>query len=298
MKYAPAVELRLSHPFHADGRCTGVGVAPRGDTALLLERRGCLLRRSAGQVTVLSPAGAPGEPLLLVRRPAKSLVFELRAGADELALFTDLTGLLATPSPVFTNARLDPTATGELELLSRTALDPGGEGAAAARRAPGVLAEVEIVLHPPGSGQPSPAVFQITFPPRAWHHAYYCLTDLAAGAGELTIVDTSAAPLSFGAANRTDLTAAPDPADPVGEQLVARFPGMRCVRFVSDEPVACRAEPPGRLELRLDGHRISGPLPSPPLSRFSRRRLPPPGSAPQETLYQIIEYRAQPFSNP
>lgn len=297
MKYVTALELRLRHPFHADGRCAGVTIGPRGSTARLLERHRSHLYASPGQITVLSPADEAGHPLL-TRRPEKSLLFELRIAVEEFPLFTDLTDLRATPSPVFTNARLAPGAA-ELELVSRAALDPGAGAEAPARGAGGALAEVEIVLPPGGAGLPSPPVLQITFAPRSWRWAYYCVTDLADGAGDLEIVDASpVSPLLFGEANRTSLAEHPDPADPIAAQLAARFPGMRCVRFVSDEPVACREEPRKHLELRLDGHRVSSPLPNPSVWSFSRRQPPPPGSGPQDFLYQIIEYRAQPFPNP
>lgn len=302
MKYDALVDVRLAHPFHTDGGCPDVSIVPAGGTIRLLDRHGCLVWQSAGRLAVITPLDAAGLPL----RPLEagtSLLFELRLANDDFSLFTDLDALRETPSPLFTNAHMAPGAAGELSLTSRTTPAPDGGSPLPARQSPGVLAEIEIVLHPGGAGSALPApVFQVTFRPRQWRWAYYCVTDLAAGGGDLTIVDTSSpgtpGALLFSDESRTSLDEHPDPSDPIAVQLTARHPGMRVVRFLSDEAVPCREQPRERLELRLDGERVASPLPNPSVRSFSRRRLPPPDARTQDQLYQIIEYRAQPFPNP
>lgn len=302
MKHAALLELRLRHLFYTDSRCPDLAIDPSQGTARLLEKHRCLLRGGPGLARVVTPLDDAGRPFLPLPAGA-SLLFELRSTNGDLALFTDLSALLATPSPLFTNAGLAAGATGELELTSRTAADPETGEQVPVRQAPGALAEVEIVLHPGSShGRALPAAaFQITLQPRRWHWAYYCLTDLAAGGGALTIADTSppgtAGAPSFGDASWTDHEA-PDLSDPIALQLAARNTGMRCVRFVSEQAITCREEPRTHLALQLDSDRVSSPLPNPSLRSFTRRELPAPAPGPQDMLFQIIEYRAQPFPNP
>ena len=72
-------------------------------------------------------------------------------------------------------------------------------------------------------------------------------------------------------------------------QLPARYPGYRFVRFVSDQTVAARQAPDARLELQLDGVKVSGPLPTPSPRRATQVNQ-------EDSLYQIVRYLTQPLS--
>ncbi|HEX8113613.1 MAG TPA: hypothetical protein VF516_38040 [Kofleriaceae bacterium] len=299
MKHAAVLELAVSHRFHADGRCRELVFEPTAETRRLLDAHRHLVRSSPGRFVVITPLGA-AQPL--VPLPAgSSLRFDLRIASDDFALFTDLSALQRTPSPLFSNAQMAVGQTGELALTTRMVRDPKTGADVPAEQPPGVLAEAEIVLRDGDAiGRALPtAGFQITFQPRQRRWAFYCITDLAADGGVLNIVDVSGAAdaLSFGDASRTELTEHPDPSDPIGTQLVAHHPGLRCMRFVSDQAVACSDRARTALELRLDGERVSSPLPNPSLWSFTRRELAAP-ALPEELLFQIVEYRVQPFSHP
>ncbi len=309
MKYAALIELRINHPFYTDGRCPDLLIEPQGETARLFERHRCFLRSSPGLLRVVTPLDSIGFPLLPFRA-GTSLFFDIRLANDDFALFTDLADIHATPSPLFTNAQFDAGVTGELQLISRTREDPETHEEVPVKQAPGVLAELEIFLSPGDEIGRSPptATFQLTFRSRQWRWAYYCITDLAADGGELSIMDNSPSgtieTLSFSDANRTKLDEHPDPFDPIATQIALRNPKMRCVRFISDQTVVCREEPRKFLELRLDDNRVTSPLPNPAMRSFMRRELlsdpssPTPPTQYEDLLFQIIEYRAQPFSNP
>lgn len=302
MKHATLLELRLRHLFYTDRRCPDLAIDPSENTAHLLRKHRCLLQAGPGLVRVITPLDGAGRPLLPLPAGA-SLCFALRPTNGDLSLFTDLSAIVSTPSPLFSNAGLAAFTNDELELTSRTTADPETGKQVPVRQTPGVLAEVEIILHSGSSlGRDLPAaVFQITLQPRSWRWAYYCLTDLSAGGGALTIADTSppgtADAPRFGDASWTDHDS-PDLSDPIAQQLTARHTRMRCVRFVSEQAIACREEPRISLALRLDGDRVSSPLPNPSVRSFTRRELPAPAPGPQDMLFQIIEYRAQPFPNP
>lgn len=297
MKHAVLLELRLRHLFYTDGRCPDLAITPAHGTARLLEKHRCLLRSSPGLVRVVTPLDDTESPLLPLPAGA-SLFFELRITNGDFALFTDLSDVLGTRSPLFTNA---PGATGELDLTRRETVDPETGRRVPVPQAPGVLAEIEIFLHPgDGSGRTLPAAaFQVTFQPRAWRWAYYCVTHLQPGGGELKIeyASTSGAAGGAGAPSFGDRTwidqENPDTSDPVASRIVARRAGIRCVRFVSDQPVPCREEPRA-LELRLDTSCVSKLLPNPSVRSFTRRRLPPPTEEPQDLLFHVIDYPAQP----
>lgn len=284
MKHAAILDLLVTHPFYTDGRCPDLAIEPTAETERLLRNHRCVLGKSPSGVRVQTAlddsTGLPFLPL-----PASAVLrFHLELQNGEFALFTDLAAVDALSSPLFTNAAPAIGDPGELTLV---------QGAAA--RPPGVFAEVEIDLGGWGFGGGVPA-FSVAFEARQWRWAYYCVTDLAPGGVELTIVDASPPGtidvLVFSPANTTDLAAAPDPYDPIGVQLVGRYPTMRCVRILSDAAVACREDPRKHLELWHGVDRLSGPLPNPPLRRVSRMGAP---GQPQDLLSRILKYRANPL---
>lgn len=298
MKYATVLELSLEHGCYADQQCRGLAIEPTAETTRLLDAHRCLVRTTPSRFCVITSLGGAG-PLLPLPASA-SLRLELRIASADFALLTDLSEIHRTPSPMFSNAHMAADQTGALALVTRTTRDPSTGAIVPARQPPGVMAEIEIVLHPGGTiGRALPAAtFEITFQPRQWRWAYYCITDLAMGSGALSIVDASssggAAALVFSDADRTELADHPDPTDPIAMQIAAGHPDLRCVRFLSAQAIACSDQPRASLELRLDGERVSSPLPNPSPRHFSRRELPAPAS-PEELLFQIIEYRVQPF---
>lgn len=297
MKYAPVVELQLEHVFYTDRHCPDLAIALDRDTERLLAAHSCLVRTRPAGLHVIAALESGGQPLAPLPAGA-ALRFELRIADEDFALFTDLGALERTPSPCFRNAA---GPSGELALATRTVYDPRTGTNVPAKQAPGVLAEIEIALRPDDLiGRTLPAAeFQITFESRLWRWAYYCITDLTASGGELTIIDSSSTPdaILFSNSNRTKLDEHPDPSDAIAVQIAAAHPDLRCVRFLSDQSIACRELPRTSLELRLDGDRVWVPLPNPSVRSFMRRGLAPPAGALEEQLFQIIEYRVQPFSH-
>lgn len=265
MKHVVIAEVLLKHAFYADQRYPGFAIEPDDDTARLLRNHRCLVRSGPEGARVLSPLDATEMPFLPLPGSA-TLRFHLTVGSRDFVAITDLTGLGG--QPVFTSSGAG--ADGELRLAPA---DPAGP-----RLATSVFAAVEIR---PGDA-PEPARFQVRFQAKRALWAYYCVTDLAPAGGELTLVDASPADaLGFSA---TPL----DPGDPIAAQIAGRYPGMRCVCFVSDQPVAARAEPRKSLELRLGLDRVAGPLPHPSMQ----------SPAKEDLLFQIVKVRTQPFQTP
>ncbi|APR88511.1 hypothetical protein A7982_13860 [Minicystis rosea] len=266
MKHVAIIEVLLKHAFYTDLRCPDLSVEPSDATARLLRNHRCLLRSTPEGVRILSPLDPTGQPFLPLPGDT-ALLFYIQVRGSEFASITDLTGIQGS-SAVFTNAGTG--ADGELRLAPADPARP--------RLPQGVFAAIELR---PGSA-PQPARFQLTFAARQARWAYYCVTDLGPADGELAVVDASPA----GVTDALRFSRVPvDPKDPIPAQLERRYPGTRCVCFVSDEPVAARAEPRKALELRLGPDRVAGPLPNPSMQ----------SAAKEDLLFQIIKYRTQPF---
>lgn len=283
MKYGAIFDLRVTHSFYTDRTCPDLAIDPSDETAVLLRNHRCVLGASPSGVRVQTALDdTTGQPLLPL--PADAVLrFRLTLANADFSLFTDLDALHALSSPVFTNAAPPAGGPGELTLVAGPTVPPG------------VFAAVEIHLDGWGIGA-GVAAFAVAFKARQWRWAYYCVTDLAPNGGDLTIVDASPSGttdvLVFSAGNTAKLDEAPDPDDPIGVQLVGRYPTMRCLRMLSDKAVVCFEQPRKYLELRHGADRLSGPLPNPSLRRVSRIATP---GQPQDLLFQIVKYRAHPL---
>jgi hypothetical protein len=288
VKHVAIVEVLLRHTFYADGRCPDLTIEPSPETARLLRNHRCLVRSSADGVRVLTPLDENGDPFLPLPADA-ALRFHLTLANPDFPLFTDLAAMSGQKAPVFTNAGVAIEGEGEGDVELRLA--PSDEERP--RLPQGVFADVEIRLAGLSlGGRPKPATFYVAFQAKKARWVYYCVTDLAPNGSELTIMDASLAGaadvLLFSDANRTKLDEQPDPTDPVAAQIARQYPAMRCVRFISDEAVACREEPRRHLVLRLGGERLAGPLPNPSLRSAAREDL----------LFRIINVRAHPLQTP
>lgn len=282
MTHGVLLELFLRHSFYSDVRCSDFTLEPSVETARLLRNHHCLVRPSPDGVRVLTALDkSTGLPFLPLPSNA-ALRFQLVLRNDDFLFFTDLTGINAHSAPLFTNAGLGAEVS-ELKLVSGgTALEPG------------VFAGVELQLEGLGPGVAS---FQITFQVKQLRWAYYCITDLAPNGDDIGIIDAAPSGASdvvlFSDANRTQLDTNPDPSDPIAVQLAARYPGLRCIRMISDQPVACREAPRKNLELRRGHESLASSLPNPSVRSTSRMT-----ALQQDVLFHIVKYRLNPFHNP
>ncbi len=272
VEYAELFRLALRHPFYADGRSADFAIRPDEATRGLLRNHRAILKQGHGHVRVLTSLDDTGQPFIPFP-PEAAFYFALVSETSELEYFTDLADFAGLRAPRFTSRgstggtlRLEPR---DPPVLPRDA-----------------FAEVEVRLTDLAA---VPAQLEVAFRARQSHWAYYCLTDLDA-VPELEIVDstTTAAPLLFSDANRRDLAEEPDPTDSVALRLAERYPELRRIRFVSDEPVDSRQLPDRHLGLRRGPHLLTEPLPTPAVSRRSKIDQ-------QVVLYQIVRFLTHPF---
>jgi hypothetical protein len=293
VKHAALLDLLITHTYYTDGRCPDFAITPSVETARILRAHRCVMGSSPAGARVSIASDSPAQPFLPLP-PGAVLRFQLELRNSDFSFFTDLPGIFTDSSEanklkstLFTNASLAVGAAGELALVTGDI-----------PRRPGVFANVEIRMDSLGFGEDAPT-FRVPFRAKQSRWVYYCITDLPEGGDDVTIVDTAPASagerLLFGDENRTSLDDQnPDTSDPIAAQIAGRYPGMRCVRMISDQAVACREEPRKHLELRLRNSedRLSGPLPNPSVRSISKMTAQ---DAQQELLFQIIKYRAQPL---
>ena len=213
MKYRALLELALFHSYYRDGRCPDLRSSQARDGAAAAKpslpvqdhflRDPYCDRRSWKQ----RPA--------LVLLPAQTVLrFYLKLQRSDFALLTDLASLERDVGPTFSSTGLLQDRGGDL-LLTRggEARLPEGSSPKQSSRSMGTA---QVRRH---------RSFALPFrPERAL--GYYCITDLAASEGELTVADANPggpAEVLFGEGSRTTLEEAPDPADPIAVQFVGRY---------------------------------------------------------------------------
>ncbi len=311
MKYGSILEVRATHTFYSDGRCSDVAFEPTIETATLLRNCRCVIRSTPGRIvvsTALEDSGVPMLPLPV----GTSLNFSINATNLGFSTFTDLSSIQTIQSrtvprsiqttesgtvptlhtPSFTNANRAATYTGELELID-----------ADIPKARTALANVRIVLKSGGVGRiPPVTTFTVPFSAKAIKWAYYCVTDLADAVNLLRINDTAggAGAILFQDADRRSLDAVPDAFDEIGKHLVVRNVDKRVVRFVSRDVVPLNENNRRTIEFsRLkrankpaDFDRVSTTLGNPSIKSVSRINLAQPNVAPNlcDVLTHIFEY--------
>lgn len=280
MKYAPLIELHLRHSYSSDGRCRDFAISPTASTAQQVQNHRCLLRIEADSVCVLVPITEAGGPLIPTNQPLV-LRFELTLQNSDFLDYTDFSFMPAHRAPWFTPASDGTAEAGSLSVAAMA--DPTHTAAR--------FAAIELPCSiPAAAATPSLASYFLQFQAKRMRWAYYCLTHASTDASALHIVDASpsgtADILNFSDSNRRILSADPDPSDEMGMQLLSQYPGLRCVRFVSDALVACQQQPRKYLELRLGEERVVSPLPNPS----------PRSAVGGSLLFRVIKYRTQPLS--
>lgn len=282
MKFLPLFEVRVTHTFYLNGRCTGVTVRPTADTQRLLANHRCMWKAYPDGGVVLTPVAGDDNPFLRIAAGAV-FTFDLLVDDSDFPLFTDLSDVLASPAPVFSTR-----GTASHTLLLRTA-DP----TPTERRPAGALAEVEIVnrapqLEPARPVPAEPPVMRIAFSAKRARWAYYVVTDIASPTATLSIANGDSAATvddpAFGSVAPT-LLGGEDVNDPLVARLSRQYNELNRVRFLSDDAVLCRQKSRDRLVLRNNGDALIEPLPNPSPRSFSTI-----GEGDEPSLFYVVRY--------
>jgi hypothetical protein len=279
MKFVLLLELSLRHAYYSDGRCPDFALAPDEATHKLLADHRCLVRIEADRLRILAPVDDASH-LLIPFLGTPSLRFDLTLQNPDFPFFTDLDGLPTDSLPVFVPDDSASLAPGQLML--------SGSPAAGSKADRFARIEVPSPVSSDGSSA-QPAAYFLAFAAKQVRWAYYCVTGSSTDPTQLHIVDAApsgtAEVLLFSDSNRADLSSEPDGSDATAAQLLAQYPTLRCVRFLSDQPISCRQQPRPYLELRLGEERLVSPLPNPS----------PRSVAGGVLLFRVIKYRTQPL---
>ncbi len=279
MKYQPLLDLRLRHSYYSDGRCPDFTLALSESSRQLLDSRRCLYRIDSDHVRILGPVDDE-QHLLIPFLPGSQLRFELVLQNPDFPYFTELGESTAPSARLYTPSASSGDGPVALELSTTADSQPDA----------GRFAAIELPCPVAGDGKTAqPASYVLPFAAKQLRWAYYCITGSSTDASALHIVD--AAPsgtsevLNFPDSGRTELSSELELGDSTERQLVAQYPTLRCVRFLSDQPISCRQQPRPYLELRLGEERLLGPLPNPS----------PRSVAGGVLLFRVIKYRTQPL---
>ena len=286
MKVAAILDLEVRHSYYDDGVCPDFVLEPTLDTGRLLRNHRCILKPRRDGLLTLAELGDTGVPAIAVDTTA-TFRFNMRLRSGDFPLFTDLSAINKLTVPRYAPAGAVVSRGGPLTL-----------GTTATPLENGIFAVIEI----PGSVFASPTSWplrlRVDFKPKSARWIYYCVTDLKLTGKDLGLVDLRMQKplLKFSSVNRTDLSQSADAGDALAIQLTRRYPGLGCVRFVSDDVVACR-QSPRSLSLQLDGHNFPDVLPMPPLRNCALWPAMKQGSKPQQdALFQVVKYASYSFS--
>ena len=232
---------------------TNDGVAATNPLPLRLTSRRA---RAAESLTVSAPAGT--EPFVLAGMPLQG------ASVADFAV--------AGAGPVKSFA-----ASSKRITVDTSAVAPGSVFQVSypvrAATSRGALADIALTLDAPLlKPMATPRAFVVPFTSANMRWAYYVVTDFSGDLSTLTVADATpgGAPraINIADAGRLELAAANVSGDPVGMDLLARYPTRRVMRLLSDAPVVSRDTPLGSLDLRFNGAALISHLPNPPPDRL------------------------------
>ena len=293
MKFLPYFGVYLTHAYYADGRCLDFRVEPTLQTQRLLRNHRCVLEQRPDGVQVLSTMTEQGDFLIPFRQDAV-FTFDLQLQNPDFSRITDLAEFDNISRPLFSNADLSPSHSGELVLTSRVRTL-----SRTSRMTSNAFAEVEIHYKDglfPNTDDPN--VFYVVFKAKRVRWIYYVVTDLNFSDDAIQIVDSDVAPVVFSEANRRDLNREPASSDRVAQQLAVQYPNLRRFRFVSDELVPCQQMSRKQIHVYLDGTRVAGALPNPSVRHAATIAIDSEQveTAPeQDVLFHIVKLITYPF---
>ncbi|MGJ5179574.1 hypothetical protein ACQR16_15020 [Bradyrhizobium oligotrophicum] len=251
---------------------TNDGVAPADSSLLRLTTRRATAREN---LVVSTPGGA--EPFVLAGTPLD--------GTKPADVTVVGAGAVKSVIPASKRVTIDTSA-----VPAGTAFQISYPVRAAMSR--GALVEIALTLNAQLlTPMPAPRAFVIPLNSADARWAYYVVTDFSGDLSTLGIVDATPGngprAISVSGAGRIELTAATVGLDPVGADLLRRYPGQRVVRLISDATIPTRDAPLGALELRLNNAALLTRLPNPPLDRLVL--LQTDAAAPRQTVrYQVL----------
>jgi hypothetical protein len=266
MNYSPLVMLKLKHSFYDRGECPDFSVTASAQTARLLNKHRCIVKKNAYGLTVYVPVD--NQQPLIPFADGSQLCFDLKVQSDDFALYTDKRLELSNPSG--------------LQIFQA-----GG----------GVNIDQGILTTPNTSEPLLNIVMQRDFnqtdamlgadeirffaKPVLWF--YYLVTDQSDN-DQFAIADVGQDNLKT-VWQRCDLLKD----DSIYVQLTKQYPSMTIVCFVCEQTLDCRESCARHLQLRLGEHTVFEQLPSPSYQNHFHIKTKT-ASKPTDAIYQIVKY--------
>jgi len=266
VKHAPLFSLAIRHEYLAGAPSRDLDISPHTgpDGARALARHRLLTRQRPGELLVLAPLAAGGEPVVTISDLL--LRFDVRVASPDFAHYTDTRHWPERP-------QFRGTTPGPLALAAGPPL------------AHDVAASLEIAgVDRTWLADPPRFTLELAAPNPHW--VFYTLTARAGDVLPEIRDDEPGRGIAFTRVPLADV----DPADDlVGHRLAARNPGRRGFRFTSVDPVPTRRVARRQLALYLGADLLLRELPCPSIHSPTTIRAQSPAE-PRESLFRVIEY--------
>lgn len=264
MNYSPLVVLKLKHSFYDRGECPDFSVTANAQTARLLNRHRCVVKRNAYGLTVYVPV--ENQQPLIPFADGSQLRFDLKTQNDDFALYTDKRLELSNPSglQIF-------QAGGGVSLDQGISTTPNANEPLLSISMQRDFNQIKA----------TPETDEIRFfaKPVLWF--YYLVTDQS-NSDQFELVDAGQ-----DTPKATWLRRGPLPDDNIYMQLVKHYPSMNIVCFVCGQTLDCRESCAKHLQLKLGEHAVFEQLPSPCYQNHFQTKT---DSKPTDAVYQIVKY--------
>jgi hypothetical protein len=222
---------------------------PAGDTERLLRNHRCVLKPRADGADVYVETGGDGRPKIAFR-PNAALSFALRLKNPEFPLFTD-------PAP--------PAGGGDWQITY-----PGG-------MADQYFAKIDIRRD---FNQAGGAGVAIAFAAKPVLWVYYVITDQGGPGADFAVAGQDPQKTTWKQVAGTDR---------VSQKLADQYPGMRRLRFASEQMIPCRESGLQQIQLLLGGNALIESLPNPSWRNYFQTEREAGGGS-VDAIFHVVKY--------
>lgn len=250
MSYAHLLGIVLKHSYYGNGLCGDFSLAPSADSERLLRNHRCVLKTRASGSDIYVEVGDDGRPRIPFG-DGSTISFELRLRNPEFSLFTD------------------PAALAGGEGYEIVYPDPAKQESFFAR----------IDIHR-DFNQVDGKISELLFSARSMFWIYYLVTDQTDSGTGFSISARDDPALTWKQAEGTDH---------FSRRLAGQYPGLRQLRFASEQMLPCREFGLRNVQLFLGGNAIVESLPSPSWRNYLQAEIGEQGAR-VDAVFHVLKY--------
>ncbi len=256
MSHALLFGIDVKHTYYSSGLCGDFYVTSTSDTEKLLRNHRCLAKPRANGTDVYVETGGDGKPKIAFWQNA-TLSFELHLKNPEFPLFTD-----------FAQSAL-PAGGGDFQI---TTCYPGPSG-----MADQAFAKIDIHRN---FNQARGGNIEIAFSAKPVCWVYYLITNQGGSSADFSVVRQESQTITWKRVEGTDR---------ISQKLAGQYPGMRQVRFASEQMVPCRESGLPHIQLMFGGNTIIEHLPNPSWRNYFQTEMKANGER-IDAIFHVLKY--------